>query len=263
MKGPNSTIVPLNIPVLDPNATWPNAAQPSSQSPMYKMNNNQINDAVRVLIFALYGLTLNILQSNDGINWSSLYSEANSAAQLLDSGWINPTMRYFQVQIVNGATQQGGDIYANAQQTNPAPIDARLALYMQEPETISGITDVALSGSITEVQATLQNDGSGHYYTSAPINLTNIEILWLIMPAAWVAAVISFQTSDSQTGTFQPLYDDSGNEIQLTVAAGHNIACVNNAIACAGFAWVKLNSGSNSALVDQTAARTISVLGKM
>jgi hypothetical protein len=112
---------------------------------MFKMNNNQINDAIRVLIFAIYGLTLNILESNDNSTWTSLYSEANTAGQLLDSGWINPTMRYFQVQIVNGATQQGGNIYANGQQANPAPIDARLALYMQEPEMLSGITDVALS----------------------------------------------------------------------------------------------------------------------
>ena len=122
---------------------------------------------------------------------------------------------------------------------------------------------ILVVGSLTNQVAPLQNDGSGHYYTSQPIDLTDMDIMQIIMPVTWLPSVISFRTSDSQYGIYQPLYDDGGNEIKINVSAGNNIAVSNNAAVLAGLSWVKINSGSNSSLVDQTAARSIKISGKM
>lgn len=136
-----SIVEPVNVQIMAASGVW-------TGLPIARLNNSQITDAVRLAIFANYGLTAAIEQSDDGVNWSSLYSQANTAAQLLDSGWLQVTKRYFHVKITNGGTAQGGDIYANPQFVNAGAIDAKLCLFMQEPETISGGT-LALSGSIT------------------------------------------------------------------------------------------------------------------
>ncbi len=268
MQGPNSIIMPLNVPVLAPGATWPSTtAQPSTQSPMYKMNNNQINDSVRVLIFAPYGLTLNILQSNDGINWSILYSGANTAGELLDSGWVNPTMRYFQVQIINGATQQGGDIYANAQQTNPAPIDARLCLYMQEPETLSGVVDVAISGSIA-VDSGTATGGSGTTLIDTSkdwgTNLWSGAILTLFRAGAQYAAVSI--TSNTYQGLVFPAPTGApaitaGDTYKIAASGSSSTIQMPVDIQSGGTTLVGVaTGGSTSGLVDTSQSWTVGAL---
>jgi hypothetical protein len=136
-----SIVEPVNVQSMAASGVW-------TGLPIARLNNSQITDAVRLAIFANYGLTAAIEQSDDGASWSSLYSQANTAGQLLDSGWITVAKRFFHVKITNGSTAQGGDIYANPQFTNAGFIDAKLCLFMQEPDTVSGGT-VAISGSIT------------------------------------------------------------------------------------------------------------------
>jgi hypothetical protein len=266
MQGPKSIIVPLNVPVLAAGATWPNSAQPTSQSPMFKMNNNQINDAIRVLIFAIYGLTLNILESNDNSTWTSLYSEANTAGQLLDSGWINPTMRYFQVQIVNGATQQGGNIYANGQQANPAPIDARLALYMQEPEMLSGITDVALSGS-TVVRFTFQIAITAPAAGSV-LTITTQQNLVVGIAKAGTGTVATFAATFVATDAAGNTNAPFGAINQLGQQYGSGGSAANQAMPAVGDTWLIPLKGFASLQIQVgtltvTGNETVSIVGNV
>lgn len=80
--------------------------------------------------------------------------------------------------------------------------------------------------------------------------------LW--MPAAWTAAVVTFQVSPDGGTTWLEFYDSAGNEITATVAAGQLVAltepmwqAVNN---------IKIRSGTAAAPVNQGADRTIQMV---
>ncbi len=177
MPDPASIVQPFNIPVLNPAQVW--FSQPYS-----RLNNNQVHDAVRLLIFANYGLTAAIEHSDDGSTWPPLWSQANTAGQLLDSGWIAPAKRCFHIKITNGATQQGGDIYANAQFVNPGAIDSRLLLFMQEPATNNDMPNpqkqiaswpygsFAVTGSVQQLNVLTINAKRRAYLINSTLNQT-------------------------------------------------------------------------------------------
>ena len=83
----------------------------------------------------------------------------------------------------------------------------------------------------------------------------------VLMPAAWTAASIGFQVSDSPSGTFYPLYDDGGTLVQISSPAVSKAYSIPAEVF--GAAWVKLWSQDGSASdEDQGAARTVGVLLK-
>jgi hypothetical protein len=83
----------------------------------------------------------------------------------------------------------------------------------------------------------------------------------VFMPAAWTAANIGFQVSDTETGTFYPLYDDAGAIVEIGSPAVDNGYSIPAEVF--GAAWVKLWSQDGSANdTNQAAARTVKVVLK-
>lgn len=55
--------------------------------------------------------------------------------------------------------------------------------------------------------------------TSEEFDFTLYTMLTVHMPAAWTAASIGFQVAHTSGGTFQPLYDELGNLVQISSPA--------------------------------------------
>ena len=78
------------------------------------------------------------------------------------------------------------------------------------------------------------------------------------MPAAWTAASIGFYVCDSYAGTYQKLYDDNGNLVQIDSPSAAGAYAAPAEVAAAR--WVKLWSQNGSGTdTNQAAARTITV----
>jgi hypothetical protein len=83
----------------------------------------------------------------------------------------------------------------------------------------------------------------------------------VLMPAAWTAASIGFQVSDSPSGTYYPLYDDGGTLVQISGPAVDNAYSIPAEVF--GAAWVKLWSQDGAAVDEnQGAERTLGVILK-
>ncbi len=77
----------------------------------------------------------------------------------------------------------------------------------------------------------------------------------LSMPAGWTAAKIAFKHSPNANGTFQPLYDESGSRVEVSVAASGDYAIPDKVFGCA---FIKLWSETNGGDTNQGADRPIS-----
>jgi hypothetical protein len=97
---------------------------------------------------------------------------------------------------------------------------------------------------------------------SASINLGEGNLASLIMPAAWTAAILTFQGSIDGVN-FYDLFDEAGNEIQYTAAAmallvGKMVPV--DAYDSAACNYIKLRSGTSASAVNQTVARTFGIV---
>lgn len=105
------------------------------------------------------------------------------------------------------------------------------------------------------VSAVIANGAS----LSGAYALNGEHLVGIAMPAAWTAAVMTFQGSVDGL-TYQSCYDMSGNEI--TVQAGQ---ALNHGIppgALAGWKFLKIRSGTTAAPVSQGAARTVTMVAR-
>lgn len=78
----------------------------------------------------------------------------------------------------------------------------------------------------------------------------------IVMPAAWTAADITFQTSDDGI-TYQDLYR-AGAEVSVAVDTAQNVRLDPGDYI--GINYIKLRSGTSGTPVNQGAARTIKVV---
>lgn len=102
---------------------------------------------------------------------------------------------------------------------------------------------------------------SGQSLSSA-IDVSDMAILTVYMPAAWDSAAITFTASATQTGTYGSVYDDAGTEVSITSAnavAGRVIVDKTILEQLAGLRWLKVRSGTTATPVNQTADRAITV----
>lgn len=83
------------------------------------------------------------------------------------------------------------------------------------------------------------------------------HVLSIGMPAAWTAAVLTFQVSQDGT-TWRDLYDEFGSEVALVVAAGREIALP--ATRLAPYGWVRLRSGTGAVPANQGAERAFTLI---
>jgi hypothetical protein len=68
------------------------------------------------------------------------------------------------------------------------------------------------------VTASIANGGT----TSGEILLKHFVLLGVALPAAFTGASLTFLVAEQPGGTFQPLYDDTGAQVTLGVAAGRS-----------------------------------------
>lgn len=99
---------------------------------------------------------------------------------------------------------------------------------------------------------------SGESLSSA-IDLEVYKLAAILMPAAWTAAGVTFEIAESNqaSATWRPLFDDQGNEVTVTTAAGRAVGLDSMAGALAACRYVKIRSGTSGAPVNQTADRTL------
>lgn len=106
------------------------------------------------------------------------------------------------------------------------------------------------------ITATIDNGES----LSGEVDLTRHRIRAIHMPSAWTAANLTFQAAAYPSGTFNDVYDDAGNELQITAAASRAILLTSDADKqIANLGVVKIRSGTTGAPVNQDAARTLSL----
>lgn len=79
----------------------------------------------------------------------------------------------------------------------------------------------------------------------------------VVMPAAWTAAVLTFQGSTDGVN-FNDLYDFTGTEVSVTVAAGEKVLIDH----MDGNAYLKIRSGTGGTPVAQGAARNLIAIVK-
>ena len=125
---------------------------------------------------------------------------------------------------------------------------------------LAGTITTQSTGSLTPVKTvTIASGATG---LSDIIDLEGYQLFGIQMPATWVTANITFQTSFDGT-TFQDAYDDSGLEITLQALQGKNISVDINALKLAPWKYVKFRSGTSGTPVDQTATRVLKIVAKV
>jgi len=90
------------------------------------------------------------------------------------------------------------------------------------------------------------------------LDLGGLRLFGVVMPAAWTAANLTFQTSYDGGATWADVYDVNGNELTATAAASRFIA-----LDPANFAAVqriKVRSGTAATPVAQGAARSLTLV---
>ena len=112
-----------------------------------------------------------------------------------------------------------------------------------------------MPGVIERQAATIANGAS----LSDAVNLQNLVLCHLVMPAAWTAAVLTFQVSWDGT-EWNTLYASDGTEYTVQAAASRRI--ILPPADFVGVRYIKVRSGTQAAPVNQGAARTIGLISK-
>lgn len=81
------------------------------------------------------------------------------------------------------------------------------------------------------------------------------------MPATWVAANLTFQAGETQSGTFYNVYAADGTEVVVTASTSRWI--ILDPADFASVVWIKVRSGTAATPVDQTATRTINLITRL
>lgn len=113
-----------------------------------------------------------------------------------------------------------------------------------------------LSIGITLIPATVTNGTS----LSGGISLGALTLVGISMPAAWTAAALTFQASPDGGTTWQELFDDAGNAISISAAAGQFIMPLGKpSYNWRGINMLKVRSGTVAVPVNQAADRVINI----
>ena len=109
-----------------------------------------------------------------------------------------------------------------------------------------------VSQALETLTATIENGGS----LSGAVDLGGRKLVAIVMPAAWDAAGLTFQASPDGV-TYFNVYDGA-TERGLTVAASYYSAlAIGDWV---GFRFIKIRSGTAASAVNQTAARTLTLV---
>ena len=92
---------------------------------------------------------------------------------------------------------------------------------------------------------------------SGVVNLENLHIIGIVMPATWTAAGITFLTSVDNV-TYNTTTDVNATEISISVSASKHV--VVNPTTVPSARYVKLQSGTTSVTVTQVSATTLTLV---
>jgi hypothetical protein len=113
------------------------------------------------------------------------------------------------------------------------------------------------SNNPTQLTATIPTGATG---LSAAVDLAGKTLLGYIMPATWIAAGLTFQTSPDGVVAYNDFYDNTGTEISHVVAASRFVRV--NPADWVGVRFLKVRSGTAAVPVNQTASRDIILVTK-
>lgn len=94
---------------------------------------------------------------------------------------------------------------------------------------------------------------------SGPIDLRGNILTAIQYPAAWTAADLSIQISDTETGTYGEVFTDPGTGVGTVGAWDAAAGQVTLVQAMIANCFIKLRSGPSGAPVNQGADRTITL----
>lgn len=94
---------------------------------------------------------------------------------------------------------------------------------------------------------------------SAAVQLNGLLLVGLIVPAGWLAASVTLQGS-VDGATWYNVYDDTGTEVTLAVAASRFVALAPATFAA--FPYVRLRSGTAALPVNQTGSPTLTLIAR-
>lgn len=120
-----------------------------------------------------------------------------------------------------------------------------------ESLNIPGITP-----PITQINVTSVVIPSGQSQSTG-YNFSGQFIYKFVFPAAWTTAVLTFLESESQNGTYTPVYSDTMERSLTTAAASRSIRVLPQDYW--GVKWLRLRSGTAATPVNQGANATILV----
>lgn len=92
---------------------------------------------------------------------------------------------------------------------------------------------------------------------STVVDIEQLNIAGFLIPSSWTTAKLTFQVSPDGV-TYGDAQDSSGNELQVTVAAGKFIGV--NLAELSGIRFLKIRSGTSGTPVNQAADRTITIV---
>ena len=189
-----------------------------------------------------------------------------------------------QVQVLGHAALEGGNTEPVV--TTPAnTVDQKVTLDSEHVIVEPGTADlnVSLNGESVLIDNTadlkITMDGEAVATTGAPavsggviiangqslsaeVDLAGATILAISMPAAFTGTVLTFQAARATGGTFRNIYDDSGTEVSLTVAADRMVAIDFAALKLAPFRYLKIRSGTAATPTAEGAERTLYLITK-
>lgn len=94
---------------------------------------------------------------------------------------------------------------------------------------------------------------------SGIVDLGPLRAFGVLMPASWTTANLTLQASADGVN-FYNVYDDSGAEVTITVAASQYVILASPA-KMLGLRWIKVRSGTSGSAVNQGADRTMNIIG--
>lgn len=94
------------------------------------------------------------------------------------------------------------------------------------------------------------------------VDLENGQVAVIHMPAVWTAAAITFDSAPEGSGPYQPLFDDGGVEVALTVSGGRNCGIDINALKLSAVRFLRVRSGTSALPVVQAAERVLWIVTK-
>lgn len=97
---------------------------------------------------------------------------------------------------------------------------------------------------------------------SGALDVRGYSSMAIYMPSAWTTANLTFAASPVPGGTFNPVYGDDGNEINVVAAASRMISIDIFSNALSKLHFIKFRSGTVGTAVNQDADRDLYILLK-